>query len=355
MTITTTARQDVSALIGSRETPAEDRRKPIRESHYPDHCKNILLSFLDLIESREWTQAEAARKVKHGPSKNAITSGALSQLLTGKYKADPSALCASIDRVVNLESGRAIFTSNGFVQTRMYKTMTEMADIAIITQGITCVHGGLLAGKTTNAGALAHLYDKASPIFMTAPYADSYGGFVKRLAAVRGVESRGTLSDVRERILQSFDSSHLLIIDEFHQPITHYSYSQAKRVFEFIREINDLCRCGILLIGASVGYETIMHDETFERIAASLYAKDITPFIPGKGNNETDLQAIAKTYGLPDPGEADLALCRDIVSHFSVGRLFEILKLAAGASERRGESLTWSTVQKIQGTLLKLN
>lgn len=367
MNIATASRPSATDLVPPLDTRAElvpvesspraseDRRAPIKNSPYPEICKTVLLAFVDLMESRGWSQAEAAKKIKHGPRKNAISGGALSQLLTGTYKADPVALCASIDRLINLESGRALFEVGSFVKTRLYKVFEQLADTAVITRGIACAHGGLLAGKTTNAIALSHLYDRATPVFVTVPYADSYRGFIRRLATVRHVAFHGPLSDVRERILSAFDETHLLIIDEFHQPVTHYSWSQAVRVYEFIREINDTCRCGILLVGQSAGWHTITTNDAFERLAATILSKDITNTIPTRGNDAEDLRSIAATFGLPAPTERDREFCKDVVAATSIGRFFDLLRLAGVRAKRLRQDLDWQHLREVHTNLLKLN
>lgn len=335
--------------------PADRWREAIRNSRYPGHCKDTLLAFVDLIEAREWSQTEAARNVKHGPHKKQLSGPALSQLLTGTYAADPTTLCKAIDRAIILERGRQLFGVAGFVPTRLYSVLSDLADIAVLTQRIACLHGGLLIGKTTAAHALCAQYDRAATLLFTVPYADTYGGFVRRLGKLRNVPLKGTLSDIRERIIESLDSTHLLVIDEFHQPLVTYSYSQAVRCFEFIREINDIARCGILLVGSSEGHAALITDERFERLAATLTSvdarsadRDLSP-----AASTADLAKIAKSFALPsDPDR--LQFCAQIVNRSTVSRLFDTLRLASARAERRQQALTWDHVTDVASTALKL-
>jgi DNA transposition AAA+ family ATPase len=341
------------SVVEPSTTAAEDRRQPILGSTYPDHCKRVLLAFLDLIEAREWSQAEAAKKIKHGPHQKPISNGTLSALLKGSYGADPRAICASVERLLNLENGRAQFADIAFVKTELFRVFETFANVTVVTRGISYLHGSFLSGKTVNAQALAHLYRNATPVFLTMPYAGSYGGFIKRLAAVRQVETNGTLDDVRERILSALDEHHLLIVDEAHQPNLNYSHSQAVRVFEFLREINDLCRCPILLIGHSEGFHDLTSHGSFEHLAGKVVGKSLDPYIPTAQKN--DLLAILAAYKLPEPSEADLAFCRDIIKTSSLARLFDLLRLASGRAENKGQRLDWTHVNHIHRTLLSLN
>lgn len=349
-------------LIDAPEGPAEtttpqaDRwRESIRSAAYPQAARDTLLAFVDLIETEGLSQSKAAALVKHGARKNALSGAALSQLLTGRYPADPTAICRAIDRAIALHRGRSLFAVSGFVQTRLYDALVELADIAVLTQRIACLHGGLLAGKTTNAHALAAQYDRAAVVLMTCPYADTYGGFVRRLATLRNVPHKGTLSDIREGILATFDSSHLLVIDEFHQPLVTYARSQCLRVLEFIREINDARRCGILLVGSSAGHSVLATDPLYERLAGTLTAvdicaprRDLTP-----SGSDADLRAIAASFGLPADPEG-LALCRAVCAGQNAAKLFDALRLASARAETRRQPLTWSTVAQVTTAQHKL-
>lgn len=340
-------------------TAPENPRLPITTAPYPEPCKKVLHDLMDLMEEMGWSQTEAARKIKHGPRKNKLSTAALSQLLGGQYKADPTALCKAIERMINLERGRALFVDGGFVTTRLYKVLHDLADVAVITQRIGCLHGGLYAGKTTNGRALAGQYGNASTVFTTMPYADTYGGFIRRLANQRGLSLRGSLSDIRERILASLDSSHLLIIDEFHQALINYPHSQSVRVFEFIREINDLSRCAILLLGASTGYGILSTHPDYSRFAAAITAVDITnpkrdlrPGADSRGGDD-DLAAICKSFGL-EANPHGLSLCQTLVRDHSVARLFDAFRLANGRAENRNQPLSWEHVFDVQATTLEL-
>ncbi|HRQ87824.1 MAG TPA: AAA family ATPase [Bacteroidia bacterium] len=321
---------------------------------YPPHCKAILQSFLELIEERGWSQAEAARKVKHGPHQRALSDSALSQLFGGTYRADPVNLCKAIARTIDHERGRALYQRDGFARTRLYKTLIELADLAVVTQRIVCLHGGLLCGKSTAAAALAEEYSRAAVVTLTMPYADTYGAFVRRLARVRGIPLKGSLSDLREAIIASLDGTHLLVIDEFHQPLVSYAPRQALRTMEFIREINDISRCGILLVGATTGFAVLSSDPAYQRFAAGLSAVDVcAPAHDMRLVSEDDLAAVAAAFGLPYDADR-IEQCRRIVEDHNAARLFDILRLAAGNAERRKLTLAWSHVADITQPTLSL-
>lgn len=344
--------------ITTSENAAEmaDRwRKLIRESDYPSYCRNILFSFIELSIEREWSQAVAARNVKHGAGQKPLSGAALSQLLNGSYKADPVGLCRAIEKTLNQERARELFAVSGFVETGISKVIEELADVAMITQRIACLHGAMLEGKTTNAIALAGRYNRASCVFMTMPYADSYGGFVRRLASTRGVNMRGSISDLRERILQTFDETHLLIFDEFHQPLITYARGQSLRVMEFIREINDLRRCGILLVGSSAGYAVLSTDPNFARIAASINAVDLAAQIRDKDGlrYSRDLAAVLKSFKI-EPTPDAINYLSGVADDHSVARVFDVLRLASGRASHRKQPLTWQHVIDVAKPTLKL-
>lgn len=333
---------------------AEKTRAALLDAPYPAHCKSVLIAFAELADERGWSQSEAAQKVKHGPRSKPLSGGALSQLLSGTYKASPEDLSKAIALTVDRERGRAFYTDGGFAKTRLYAAMLDIANLAVITQRIACIHGGLLCGKTSAAQALTHDFRAASVVYMVAPYADTYGAFIRRLARLRGIDLKGSLSDLRDKIISSLDASHLLIVDEFHQPVLSYASKQALRVMEFIREINDTSRCGILLVGSSEGYEVLCTQPQFHRLAASLHPLDICDDENDlRPLTDDDLAAIAGAFKLrPDKGR--LAQCRDIAQDHTVARLFDLLRVASGIAEKEGHHLTWNDVDGSRGNVLKL-
>jgi DNA transposition AAA+ family ATPase len=335
------------------ETRGEKAHRQIAASPYPGHCKSVLRALVDLMDERGWSQAETAKRIKHGDRKNAISTAALSQLLCGTYRADPEALCRSIARAIDHERGRALFGDHGYAETRLYRAMVSLADIAVATQRIASIHGPQLTGKTAAARHLADTYQRAAVIYMLCPYADTYGGFVRRLARLRGVSLRGTLSDIREGILATLDGSHLLVIDEAHQPLITYAPSQALRVYEFIREINDHSRCAILLIGASAGHAILASEDRYSRISQSLHTIDIADrgLLPAHAE---DIAAIAETFGLDDLHSEDQKDALAIVRDHGIQRLYDLLHLAALNARESGAQLSWRHVSAIAEPTLKL-
>lgn len=317
---------------------------------YSPSSIRILRAYSDLIDERGWTQAEAAAKIKHGRNKNGLSPAALSQLLSGTYAASPDAICRTIAATIEHERGRALFDTAQFARTRLYTRLTELADLAVLTQRITCLHGGLLIGKTTAAKALADQYTRAAVVSVTMPYADTYGSFIRRLAALRGLPLKGTLSDLRESILHSLDTSHLLIIDEFHQPLVSYARRQGLRTIEFIREINDTSRCGILLIGATTGYTALRTDPSYTRISASLSGADASDLLP---TSDDDLAAIVASFGL-NWDDTKVNAIRDIITTHNTARAFDLLRLASANAERHHRSLSYDDIQPLIQPILSL-
>lgn len=334
--------------------PTAKARLSVSTSSYPSDCKQILFAFLDLMEERGWSQAEAARQIKHGRHKRPLSSPALSQLLGGTYQANPETLCRAIAAAIDHARGRAMFGSSGFAPTRLYHALVELADVTVVTQRITCLHGGLLCGKTSAARYLSVDYHRAAVIFLTVPYADTYGGFVRRLTRVLGLSVKGSLSDLREAILASLDGSHLLVIDEFHQPLLSYTRHQALRVMEFIREINDTSECGILLVGSSAGHAVLTTTPEYDRFSAGIYSVDVCdPVHDLRPLATSDLAAIAKVFGLPNQADR-LDSIRLVVTEHGVSRLFDLLRLASSTAEAENNRLTWDHVDAITSATLRL-
>jgi hypothetical protein len=124
---------------------------------------------------------------------------------------------------------------------------------------------------------------------------------------------------------------------------------------EFIREINDLSRCGVLLVGSTAGFAILSTHPDYARLFASVTPVDVVAKTSRlkPDSRLADLAKIAKSFGLqPDPDS--LEYCANLADQHTMARLFDSLRLATGRADKRREELSWDHVLKVTESTLKL-
>lgn len=147
--------------------------------------------------------------------------------------------------------------------------------------GIGIMHGPAGFGKTTAAikGANRHNAHYVEP----SPYW-GLGKFCRALATEIGVPSKGTISDVCDRIIEDLsDSRRPLIIDEFDHVLN-------RNYHETVRDIQDKTKTAVILIGE----EMLPHK--LARLTSDRFHSRVFEWVQAKPASESDTRQLAKLY-----------------------------------------------------------
>ncbi|EKO3777142.1 AAA family ATPase [Vibrio metschnikovii] len=225
---------------------------------------DVLAQINSVLESKVITAAQLAKEISLSPA-------ALSQVLKGKYAADPIAIINKLEKWLNLRQER-IATPNvnpGFVMTETAKLITSDLTYAQVTESIVVIFGASGVGKSET---LREYKRRNNNVWMitASPSRSSLTECLYEIALELGLDDaprrKGPLSRV---IRQRLDKSEgLVIIDE----ADHLDYP----TLEELRILQEETGIGMAFVGNNKVYTQLTggrRNEDFARLFSRIAKK----------------------------------------------------------------------------------
>ncbi|EKO3713610.1 AAA family ATPase [bacterium 19MO03SA05] len=255
---------------------------------------DVLAQINSVLESKVITAAQLAKEISLSPA-------ALSQVLKGKYAADPIAIINKLEKWLNLRQER-IATPNvnpGFVMTETAKLITSDLTYAQVTESIVVIFGASGVGKSET---LREYKRRNNNVWMitASPSRSSLTECLYEIALELGLDDaprrKGPLSRV---IRQRLDKSEgLVIIDE----ADHLDYP----TLEELRILQEETGIGMAFVGNNKVYTQLTggrRNEDFARLFSRIAKK--------RGLHKTrqaDVRSIANAWQIMTEKEMGLML-----------------------------------------------
>lgn len=255
---------------------------------------DVLAQINSVLESKVITAAQLAKEISLSPA-------ALSQVLKGKYAADPIAIINKLEKWLNLRQER-IATPNvnpGFVMTETAKLITSDLTYAQVTESIVVIFGASGVGKSET---LREYKRRNNNVWMitASPSRSSLTECLYEIALELGLDDaprrKGPLSRV---IRQRLDKSEgLVIIDE----ADHLDYP----TLEELRILQEETGIGMAFVGNNKVYTQLTggrRNEDFARLFSRIAKK--------RGLHKTrqaDVRSIANAWQIITEKEMGLML-----------------------------------------------
>lgn len=273
----------------------------------------------------------------------------------------------AIERLRRVEDERADLERAPFVLTRLAKRIFALCRRAFLRQKMVFIFGDSQIGKTSALEEYSRRNNHGETKYVRMPAGGSHDNFVFELAKVLGIPTSNRANDLRARILASFDSRMLLIVDECEETLTDRTNStKGEKTLNFIREIHDRCKCGIVLAGANIFRRRLYlggQAGSMQRLVRRGMPPLQLPNVPG----QADLATFAAHFGLPtapaevigvrvtevdDDGnerrtpveQSPLELQNKIVREHGLGRWLMILTEASDTAKERRKPISWGYV-----------
>ncbi|HAS6639294.1 AAA family ATPase [Vibrio parahaemolyticus] len=275
---------------------------------------DVLMCIKRVLESKEITAAQLAKEISVAPA-------TLSQVLNGKYTADPAAIIEKLEKWLRLRDRRAA-TPNvnpGFVMTETAKLITTDLTYAQVMESIVVIFGASGVGKSET---LREYQRNNNNVWMitASPSRSTLTECLYELAMELGLDDaprrKGPLSRVVRNRLRK--SEGLVIIDE----ADHLDYP----TLEELRILQEETGVGLVFVGNNKVYTQLTggrRNEDFARLFSRIAKK--------RGLHKTrlaDVRAIAGAWGVN--GDAERSLMIQISERPGGLRLLtKTLKLAA--------------------------
>jgi DNA transposition AAA+ family ATPase len=315
----------------------------------PDHQRAAVRWLHWYCAEKNIAYKDIAQKLRR-PNGDQYDGNTIYRILTGRYEGEYDRVVKSILDFKRLADERATVKRLPFIPTNLSRRIFKICEAALIYQKIAFVSSDGQVGKTTAAMEYQRTHNHGQTIYVRMPAGGSLCLFKKELARQLRISPQLKSDELTERVLGAFDENILLIVDEVHQ-----AFGRVFRLdtIEFIREIHDRKRCGIVLIDTNILPREIRegaHREMLAQLDRRSLLKLALPTRP----TAADLESIAGGYNLPRATGEALALQTEIIRDHGLGVWCTYLQAASRFAEKEKKTLAWSHVIKARDILKKL-
>jgi DNA transposition AAA+ family ATPase len=229
--------------------------------------------------------------------KEAYSYDSLYQLFTGrrvKAGVDVAPICDAIAAFRRQVDAQPV--THGFIKTRMAGELWAYVKRAQQRQAVGFVFGDWAVGKTTPMEELAR--HDASVTYVRMPTRGHLRELLRNLATKLAMGDQQTVHDLSSRVINAFGPGDVLVIDEADQAFTAMKKSLGLATLDFLRELWDKARCGIVLVMDTAGRDQFLRGENKARLQR-LWRRRLPmlqlPSVP----YADDLVLFAAKFGLP--------------------------------------------------------
>lgn len=290
--------------------------------------KALMMWFFSELKDKTLTLSDAGKAIGYD-------SSTVSRILRGRYEGNWGNVLKAVRRHKHLVTERAKMVRADFVETSIFKSIRDTCDLALFNELPATIIGVSQIGKTC---ALEE-YQRRSEFLVRLvrmPAAPGLRGAMEAVADACNVTTRCTSEQLRRRVADSLDNKTLLIVDEFHQLAISSGRESAMKIAEWIRELHDRSKCGLVLCGTKALKQDLIEgplkawlDQLKQRCIKHLVLPDRLP--------DDDILLVAKNYRLGAPDAETLGVLRTL----RMNRLCKILMLADNLARKREQPLAW--------------
>lgn len=312
----------------------------------PDDQRSALRWLHSYASERNLSLEEIASQIKK-PGGEAYSRDSVYQALTGRRSDQNASLAPLTSAIVRL---RKIVEEQGTVQkvdyvhTNLSRRIWKICDAALTFNCVNFVFGESQIGKTKSLEEYARQHNHGQTIYVRMPDSGTLGDFVRWLAkSLRISPQQHNEWHLKERLVSSFDSRMVLIVDEAHQALAYSWGRGGLRTLGFIREIHDRSGCGVVIAATNV-MDEMMTEGAYKKMLRQLGLRRLVTYqLPDKPTRK-NLDEFADAYGLdPASGEA-LELQTAVIRDDGLGRWCKILQGASRVAAKSGRKLSWAAV-----------
>lgn len=342
MTEAEMARLDCTADHAGVQYPAsavqENMRRLIAEEKIDDAGADAI--FWLYSYAKEYGLSYAGIREKTGIS-------AAFALFHGNYKAEYGSMVKKILSFKALAEKREREHALGFVMTHAAKQIFDVCDAALYDGMPAYIFGASQTGKTTALLEYQRTHNHGTTKYIRMGVRWSKRRLVREIArACRCFSETSHTVELEERIAKTLNSRMLLVIDEFHLAIETTTDLAAKEVVEYVREIYDLTRCGLVICGTKVaetGLESGKNAMLFDQMRRRGLVKLVLPDVP----RLADVNMFAREFGLERPTGETLEGVKAILRRYGLGEYVKFLQKTYATANATKRDVSWSLFAQV--------
>ncbi len=296
---------------------------------------DLIWWYFNYAKDNQFTPDQAAQEL--GYADRSTTD----RVFRGQYGASLTSFCDKVATYKKLAEERASYRHVYFVETTCARRVFQICDAARISNTCAFIFGDSQIGKTKALEEYARRNNHGATVYVRLPSSAGVQILAKEIARACHVNPDSSFERVRERVINALDHNRLVIIDELHQVFTSYHAASQIKVLEFLRELHDRSRCGLVLCGTHVLRKEMEEGRlalVLEQFRRRATLRLELPSRPGK----SDLGKFADSFGLPAPGPEELPVIKEMVYSSGLGMFLRFLQAGHRMAHKAGLAMTWA-------------
>lgn len=275
-------------------------------------------------------------------------SGAtISRLFGGKYEGDLGRVVRQIDAFLELEAERDRMRSDRFVETSVWRRVRNLCDFALTRNTVVRLIGPSQIGKTY----CLHEYMRRSQrqvCYVRIPAAPTMRLCVAAISEAVGVNPSLRYEEARIRVARAVSSNTLLVVDELHELAMSGGKGTAMKVVDWLREVWDGTRCGLVLCGTSALEDDLINDPRLKGWLGQIDQRCQRIVRLPKRLPMEDILLAAAAYGVSGPTDCVDGLLQSIRMNRLVSCLALTASWCAGNNRaRERHPLDWESFRAV--------
>ena len=317
-------------------------------ANLPDKQRSAIRWLHSYAMEQGWSQEETGKNINKA-------GNTIYQLFTGRHTAGKESIVSEIERLRKTVSARAGTESLQFIETDLTRRIWKVCESSLIYQRIAFIFGDSQIGKTTALEEYQRRHNHGTTIYTRMPAGGKMGDFLRAMARQLNISNKLSTYDLKARIKSAFDHRMVLIVDEAHQPLLgdNRNRQTAMQVYEFLREIHDEQRCGLVISATNV-FRDEMAFGRGSNILAQLSRRRLVSLQLPNEPQRNDLKSFAAAYGLSEPTGEAAELQKTIIKEQALGVWLMLLRMTAGRCNKQDLEMTWDQVIRSRDLLKKL-
>ena len=303
----------------------------------PDHQRSVIRRFHAHYTENDLSLEETAKLIR-------MSGAVVSLVFRGKYEANLDGVVKEMSEFLYLAEKRSSGAKLHFIETALTKKIWNVCSAALEFQRIAFIFGDTQIGKTEALKAFARAHNHGSTIYVSVPTQPTVYSFMGELARTLRISSQQRLTDLRRRLMDSFDDRMLLLVDEAHRctpELGKNTYSV--QVIEFIRELLDERKCGVVISATNV-FRRAMEDGPASKLLKQTNRRRLCALQLPDRPTQADLNTFAAAHGLPASDGEVRKLEQRMIEDEALGMWLTLLRMAAKMAATRKTKLTWHHV-----------
>jgi len=263
------------------------------------------------------------------------------RVATGSY---PASIANFMEKVRDMKRRvNATVTDTGFVETMVSRKIFDVLDYALagdINGGkIVLITGSSRRGKTTIIQEWCRRNNHGKSVYIDAPESGGMRAILYEIADACRVNKGRKTSDLRERVIGSFNRRRILIVDEIARLVPKNREPKVTEL-EFLRRLHDKTGCAIAICATPV-FEHMVDTSRMHDFLEQLVGRIAEPLKIPENVYRDECRAFLKAFGADQADKPLLDLTHQIAnSTGKLGILFELLNQAAALAKATNTPLS---------------